>query len=85
MLNQEIFHSLYVDDDQIADHSLREPFGQLHAVQQARHITDATVPEPRTDTQPQNANRAASQQGGGPAATNGIPGPTTRRCFGPVF
>ncbi len=31
MLNQAIFRGLYVDDDQIADHNLREPFAQLHA------------------------------------------------------
>ncbi|MFD5089122.1 recombinase family protein [Amycolatopsis thailandensis] len=72
MLNQAIFHSIYVDDDQIADHSLREPFAQLHAVQSDWQTTDVTVPEPRTDTQPRNAKRAASQKGGGPVATNGL-------------
>jgi site-specific DNA recombinase len=71
-LNQAIFHGLYVDDDQIADHSLREPFGQLHTVQQARQTTHTILPEPCTDAQPQNATRAASQQGGGPVATNGV-------------
>jgi hypothetical protein len=60
MLNQAIFHGLYVDDDQIVDHRLREPFGQLHAVQQARQTTQATLPEPRTDAQPQNAKRATN-------------------------
>jgi site-specific DNA recombinase len=72
MLNQAIFHGLYVDDDQIADHSLREPFAQLHAVQSDWQTTDVTVPEPRTDTRPRNAKRAASQKGGGPVATNGL-------------
>jgi hypothetical protein len=79
MLNQEIFHSLYVDDD----HSLREPFGQLHAVQQARRITDATVPEPRTDPQPQNAYWAASEQGGGPVGYQRHPGSYYAALFRP--
>jgi hypothetical protein len=48
LLNHAIFHSIYVDDDQIADHSLREPFAQLHAVQSDWQTADVTVPEPRT-------------------------------------
>jgi site-specific DNA recombinase len=36
MLNQAIFHGLYIDDDQITDHNLREPCTQLHAVQSDR-------------------------------------------------
>ncbi|GHF79857.1 hypothetical protein GCM10017566_62590 [Amycolatopsis bartoniae] len=72
MLNQAIFHSLYVDDDQIADHGLREPFAQLHAVQSDWQSTDVTLPEPRTDTRPRHANRATSRKGGSPVATDGV-------------
>jgi hypothetical protein len=29
LLNQAIFHGLYIEDDQVTDHDLHDPFGQL--------------------------------------------------------
>ncbi|WP_433657987.1 recombinase family protein [Nocardia sp. CA-128927] len=69
LLNQTIFHGLYVDDDHITDRSLREPFGQLHTIQQA---TQTSTPDPDTSTEPENTNRPAPQRGDGPALTDGV-------------
>lgn len=65
MLNQTIFHALYIDDEQITDHSLREPFGRLHAIQ---HTQQTEHPTPATDANPRPAeinNATASQRSGG--------------------
>lgn len=72
LLNHAIFHGLYTDDDQITDHSLREPFGWLHAVQRARQINRGHEPDSGTSTEPENENKAAPQLGGGPASTDGV-------------
>ena len=37
LLNQAIFHTLYIEDDKITDGELREPFGELHAIQGQHH------------------------------------------------
>lgn len=71
MLNQAIFHNLYVDDDQITDHSLQEPFGRLHAVQQVHQDANDDKRDPNTGAEPEKS-RAASQPGSGPASTNGV-------------
>jgi site-specific DNA recombinase len=42
-LNQAIFHALYVQDDKISGHDLKEPFASLHALQDAPG--DAAAPE----------------------------------------
>ncbi len=82
LLNQAIFHGLYIDDDQITDHSLQEPFGRLHAVQQARQATQGDEPDPGTSTEHEKARPPT----GGRAIVNGRRrGPTTGRWFGPVF
>lgn len=36
MLNQAIFHALYIQDDKISSHRLTEPFASLHALHDAR-------------------------------------------------
>jgi hypothetical protein len=46
LLNQAIFHGLYIEDDQITDHDLHEPFGQLHALQR-EHVPEPEAPRPR--------------------------------------
>lgn len=33
MLNQAIFVKLYVDDNKVTDHVMREPFAELHTAQ----------------------------------------------------
>ena len=70
MLNQAIFHSLYVDDDQITDHSLREPFGRLHTVQQA--ATQCSTADPATNTQLEKTSTAASLSEDIPTPPDGI-------------
>ncbi len=55
LLNQAIFHGLYVDEDQVADHDLQEPFARLHAVQVARQQPGA-----------QNNSRSLPHKGKGP-------------------
>jgi site-specific DNA recombinase len=62
LLNQAIFHALYIEDDQITDHDLSEPFAQLHAVQDAWNA--ASLPDSRqAETQPQNATSALPPKG----------------------
>lgn len=70
MLNQAIFHSLYVDDDQITDHNLREPFGRLHTIQQA--ATQCNTAHPATNTKPEKTSTAASLSEDNPTPPDGI-------------
>ena len=75
LLNQAIFHGLYVEDDQITGHDLKEPFAQLHAVQTSRRLDQSDKPDPGTSTsRTQNSSKAASHQGGGLTATHGVEG-----------
>ena len=72
LLNQAIFHGLYVEDDQITDHDLHEPFGRLHAIQAARR-DQSDKPDPGTPaTYSRNASRAALRTESGPASTYGV-------------
>jgi site-specific DNA recombinase len=57
LLNQAIFHGLYVEDDQVTEHDLKEPFARLHAVQVATQRT----------TEAQDASRAVLRTEDGPA------------------
>jgi site-specific DNA recombinase len=72
LLNQAIFHSIYIDDEQITGHELKEPFARLHAVQNARGLTQSDKPDPGIPTPPQNASRAVSDKGDGPASLSGV-------------
>jgi site-specific DNA recombinase len=73
LLNQAIFHGLYIDDDQITDHDLREPFAHLHAIQAARQGNEHPPPEPENrDTGSHNSSRAAPQPRNGPTALSGF-------------
>jgi DNA invertase Pin-like site-specific DNA recombinase len=64
LLNQAIFQGLYIEDDQVTDHDLHEPFGQLHALQR-EHVL-----EPRSDpaSRPRRArSKKATRPAGGPS------------------
>ena len=68
LLNQAIFQGLYIEDDQVTDHDLHEPFGQLHALQREH------VPEPRSApaSRPRRAgSKKATRPAGGPS-TSGV-------------
>ncbi len=64
MLNQTIFHALYIDDEQITDHSMREPFSRLHAVQHARQSNRPAPDDPNAQTA-ETSNATPSQGSGG--------------------
>lgn len=77
LLNQALFYGLYVEDERIADHDLKEPFARLHAVQRSRRLMYDDKPDPGstprcTTAQPQNAIRAVPSEGDGPDSTNGV-------------
>ncbi|GAA5102878.1 hypothetical protein GCM10025762_02850 [Haloechinothrix salitolerans] len=63
MLNQAIFHRLYIDDQHVTDSDLHEPFAQLHALQHTRdparydHESAPAIPKPRKS---EKATRQAS-------------------------
>ncbi|GAB3473743.1 hypothetical protein GCM10027521_00870 [Amycolatopsis cihanbeyliensis] len=68
LLNQGIFHTIYIEDEDVTDHNLQEPFGQLHAIQQAQLPTQhpaPTAPEPRD-------SKKATRQAGGPPSPSGV-------------
>ena len=78
LLNQAIFHALYVEEDKITGHELNEPFARLHALQEARQArsgpTSAAPSQDTTsahasDTGPHNANRTLPHQGKDPVDT----------------
>ena len=56
LLNQAIFHGLYVEDDQITTHDLKEPFARLHTVQTSQHL------RPERQTRPRNHRFALPEQ-----------------------
>ncbi|WP_410610212.1 hypothetical protein [Amycolatopsis sp. lyj-109] len=47
LLNQAIFHTIYIEDDKITDGELREPFGELHAIQGQRAAEPARRAQPK--------------------------------------
>jgi site-specific DNA recombinase len=72
MLNQAIFHGLYVDDDNITDHSLHEPFARLHTVQQARQTAQDHEPPLGASTEQEHTYSAAPRSGDGRMPTDGV-------------
>jgi hypothetical protein len=46
-------HGVYLEDERITDHELKEPFARLHAIQTTRQA--ASTPQ---GVEPQNATRA---------------------------
>lgn len=73
LLNRAIFKALYIEEDKVTGHDFKEPFASLRAVQDRHRASRDDKPDPGTDTTPpQNASKAASDVGGGLAATYGI-------------
>jgi transposase-like protein len=72
MLNQAIFHQIYVEEDDITGHQLQQPLDQLHDIQ-ATYRAHPNKPDPgtpNTNAHRKNASRAAFPKGDGPAATS---------------
>jgi site-specific DNA recombinase len=68
LLNQTIFHGLYIEDDQVTDHHLHDPFGALHALQH-EHVH---APTSATPTRPlRGSSKRATRPAGGPS-TSGV-------------
>lgn len=63
LLNQAIFHGLYIEDDQVTDHDLHEPFGQLHALQREH------VPAPRSALPRRVDSKKATRSASGHSAS----------------
>ena len=62
LLNQAIFQALYIEDEEITDSELQEPFGLLHAIQRDR----------ATATSPLPTNKKATRNAGGPCSPSGV-------------
>ncbi|HEX3783108.1 MAG TPA: recombinase family protein [Pseudonocardiaceae bacterium] len=63
LLNQALFHAFYIEDDEISDSDLKEPFAQLHDLQRRRaRVVSRDVDEAR------NGSRAASRWEDDPAS-----------------
>lgn len=71
LLNQAIFQALYIEDGQVTDHDLKQPFARLHDIQRAQQPTHSDKPHPPAP-QPQNANRAVPNRGSDPASSDGV-------------
>ncbi|GAA4536594.1 hypothetical protein GCM10023192_34890 [Amycolatopsis samaneae] len=75
LLNQALFEHLFVEEEDVTDHDLREPFATLHAVQADQRPRAGDKPDPggeapRTTTA--NGTRAVSRSGDGPRAVNDV-------------
>jgi site-specific DNA recombinase len=78
MLNQAIFHALYVEEDKITGYELKEPFARLHALQAGQQAAAQSTPATAQDegttagtgaSAPQNANRTPPLSGKDPVGT----------------
>jgi site-specific DNA recombinase len=75
LLNQAIFHELYIDEDGVTGSELKEPFAQLHSLQKTRELAQADKPDPggsNPATAPLNVSGAVSQTGDGPADASSL-------------
>jgi site-specific DNA recombinase len=91
ILNQAIFERLYVDDNEVTDHVLREPFAELHEAQERLTVGNGSVGRrPRTERSVDQAKAdllvtALSSQGSSKTAmveVSGLEPPTsTLRTF----
>jgi site-specific DNA recombinase len=75
MLNQAIFHALYVEEENITGYELKEPFARLHALQARQQPVAQPAPATAQDegtaagtgvSTPQNANRTLPLSGTDP-------------------
>lgn len=60
LLNQALFHRLYVDHDRITDHELREPFDRVHAAHSEHSARGGPVTARGSRSADPEAKRAAS-------------------------
>ena len=60
LLNQAVFHGIYIDEETIANHELKEPFARLHAAHSARRRVQSDKPDP------------GIAKGGGPVSLGGF-------------
>ncbi|WP_084263303.1 recombinase family protein [Actinomadura formosensis] len=75
LLNQAVFHAIYVEEEDVAGNQLQQPFARLHGLQEARRQAATDKPDPGasiTSTQPDSVSRAASRGGGGPADASSL-------------
>ncbi|GAA4856072.1 hypothetical protein [Saccharopolyspora cebuensis] len=59
LLNQAIFHNIYIEDEEVTDHDLQEPFSQLHAIQQ---LTNSKKPKPHKEPKPHNEPKSHNER-----------------------
>lgn len=64
LLNQAIFHVLYVEEDQVVDDELKQPFAQLHALQRTASSDTGTGATDHQDEQ----RAATRERDDGPAS-----------------
>ncbi|NVI89670.1 zinc ribbon domain-containing protein [Actinomadura sp. BRA 177] len=75
LLNQAIFHAVYVEEEDVAGHHLQQPFARLHNLQEAQRQAATDKPDPGAgvaSTQTDNASRAASHTEDGPAGASSL-------------
>ena len=65
LLNQALFTGLYVDEDRIGDHELKEPFASLRALNDSHPAYGDWEPPPDKHQDSSHTKKAASGSGGG--------------------
>lgn len=71
LLNQAVFHGLYIEDEEITHGDLHEPFGQLHALQRRRAAGRDSDESAPAIPQPRNSKKA-TRKSGGPSSLFGV-------------
>ena len=71
LLNQAVFHGLYIEDEEITHGDLHEPFGQLHALQRRRAAGRDSDESAPAIPQPRNSKKA-TRKAGGPSSLFGV-------------
>jgi hypothetical protein len=75
LLNQALFHALYVEDDKITGHELKEPFAGLEVVEQAwsaeRALPAPAAQDGSADESGRISQQAAERQTQDPSALTG--------------
>jgi hypothetical protein len=75
ILNQAIFHRIDIEEKDVVDHQLQQPFARLHDIQTNHQRARSDKPDPGipgSATQPDNVSRAASLTGDGPADASSL-------------
>lgn len=71
LLNQAIFHGLYIEAEEITHADLHEPFSQLHALQRTRAAGRDSNESAPAIPQPRNSKKA-TRKAGGPSSLFGV-------------